>query len=399
VAERRPGDAAPAARTTARPPARPVALESLIAGVDEVVEKRTALHDQHLAAGARIDRSGSWLRPYHYGDAAAEYRAVRTGVGIMDVGTLGRLLIGGTDAAALVDHVFPCRIDDLEPGRSRYLIALDEAGYVMDDGLVAALDGGRFSITSTTGGADRMEAWLRDWADRLGLSAHVVDRTHALGAILVAGPAARDVLGSLADGDLGPMPHMTHAEVTIAGVRCHALRSGFVGEFGVELHHPASSSAALWHDLLAAGASAGLRPFGLDALDVLRLEKGHLYLAQDTLPDDHPDKLGLGFAVADKPAFVGKVALERMRELPLERKLVGLRFEGEPQRGIPLEIDGRIVGRVTSCARSEMLGAWIGLGWLRAIDGIFPETVRAGSATAAVVRPPFYDPDGERLHG
>jgi len=400
VAERRPTEPATAARTTARPPARPVPLEALVGGVDEVVEKRTALHEQHVAAGGRVDRSGSWLRPYRYGDASEEIEAVHTHVGLMDVGTLGKFLIAGPDATALVDHVFPGRTDDLEPGRSRYLVALDEAGYVMDDGLLCALEGGRFYVTSTSGGADRMEAWLRDWTDRLGLTAHVLDRTHALGAILVAGPTARALLGSLADGSLGDLPHMRHAEGTIAGVPCRALRSGFVGEWGVELHHPASRSSALWQGLLAAGIASEVRPFGLDALDVLRLEKGHIYLGQDTLPDDHPDKLGLGAVVAsDKPAFVGKAALERMRALPLERKLVGLRFDGTPQRGAPLEIDGRIVGRVTSCARSAVLDAEIGLGWLRAVDGTFPDTVRCGSSTATVVRPPFYDPEGSRLRG
>jgi sarcosine oxidase subunit alpha len=400
VAERRPGEPAVAARTTARPPARPVALEALIGGVDEVVEKRTALHDHHLAAGGIVDRSGSWLRPYRYGDAATEVRAVREGVGVMDVGTLAKFLIAGPDARALVDQVFPCRVDDLEPGRSRYVVALDEAGYVMDDGLLCAVEDGRYYVTSTSGGADRMEAWLRDWVDRLELTTHVVDRTHALGAILVAGPSARDVLARLTGDGLPDLPHMRHADVSVAGVPCRAIRSGFVGEFGVELHHPASQSEALWEGMLAAGAEAGIRPFGLDALDVLRLEKGHLYLGQDTLPDDHPDKLGLGFAVAaDKPAFVGKVALERMRALPLERKLVGLRFDAPPQRGAPLEVDGRIVGRVTSCARSEVIDAEIGLGWLRAVDGVFPETVRSGATVATVVRPPFYDPEGARLRG
>jgi sarcosine oxidase subunit alpha len=228
----------------------------------------------------------------------------------------------------------------------------------------------------------------------------VVDRTHALGAILVAGPAARELLDGLADGGFGDLRHMRHAEVAVAGVPCRALRSGFVGEWGVELHHTASRSDELWRGLLAAGGDAGIRPFGLDALDVLRLEKGHIYLGQDTLPDDHPDKLGLGFAVAsDKPAFVGKVALGRMRDLPLERKLVGLRFDGAPQRGAPLQVDGRIVGRVTSCARSATLDAEIGLGWLRAVDGAFPEKVASGTTTATVVRPPFYDPEGARLRG
>lgn len=401
VAERREDAPAAGARTTARPPARPVRLDQLAAGVDEVIEKRTALHDHHREMGGTLDRSGSWLRPSHYGDAAQEYRAVRERVGLLDVGTLGKFLLAGADAEALADHVFPCRVDDLRPGRSRYVLALDEAGYVMDDGLLCRLDDERFYLTSTSGGAERMEAWLRDRADRLGLAAHVVAQTSMLGAILVAGPQARGLLGRVSD-DVGDeaLPHMTHGEVTVAGVACRAIRSGFVGEVAFELHHPRSRGLELWGALMTAGAELGVRPFGLDALDVLRLEKGHVYLGQDTLPDDHPDKLGLGSVVAsDKGAFVGRVALERMRSLPAERRLVGLRFDGVPQRGAPLWHGERIAGRVTSCARSEVLDASIGLGWIRAQDGTFPTTLRAGGATATVAPTPFYDPAGERLRG
>jgi sarcosine oxidase subunit alpha len=386
--------------TTARPPARPVALEDLAAGVHEVVEGRTSLHERHLAAGAVVDRSGSWKRPYRYGDALEEYRAVRERASVMDVGTLGKFLVGGRDAAVLLDAIFASRIGDLSPGRARYVLALDEAGYVTDDGLVCALGDGRFVLTSTSGGADRMEASLRDRTDRLGLHVHLVNRTSMLGAINLAGPRARDVLERLTDHDVraAALPHLGHADITVAGVTCHAIRSGFVGEVSFELHHPRSRGPELWDALLDAGGAFELRPHGLDALDVLRLERGHVYLGQDTLPDDHPWKLGLGWAVAmDKAGFVGRTALERMLALPLERRLVGLAFDAEPQRGSPLSFGGRIVGRVTSCAWSPALGRSIGLGWVRAVDGVFPDKLRARDVPATVVDRPFYDPEGARL--
>src|SRR4029453_13195084 len=137
AADRRPG-----ARTTARPPLRPVALEALAARVHEVVEKRTGLHDVHLAVGATLGWSSGWKRPLSYGDPAEEYRAVRQRVGLMDVGTLGRFLIAGRDSAGLAGSFFAGRIDDLAPGRSRYVLALDEGGYVVDDGLLCALGDG-----------------------------------------------------------------------------------------------------------------------------------------------------------------------------------------------------------------------------------------------------------------
>ena len=387
-------------RTTARPPVRAPRLGDLIGGVHEQVERRTALHDRHVEAGARIDHSGVWLRPGTYGDVADEIRAVRERVSLMDVSTLGKFLVAGRDARVLLDRVFPLDVGAIAPGRARYLLALDEAGYVMDDGLVAALPDGSYYVTSTSGGADRMEAWLRNWIDRLELHAHLVDLTAQLGAINVAGPHARELLATLSDDDLSraAIPYPGHAEITVAGVPCRAIAVGFVGELSYELHHPRNRSVELWDALRAAGARWDVVPHGLDALDVLRLEKGHVYLAQDTMPDDHPAKLGLGWAVAtDKPAFVGKRALERMDALPLERRLVGLRFDGPPQRGHPLAVDGAIVGRITSCAVSEAAGGPVGLGWVRAIDGVFPEVLHAGDVTASVSPTPFYDPEGVRL--
>ena len=247
-----------------------------------------------------------------------------------------------------------------------------------------------------------MEARLRDRIDRLGLTAYVIDRTSTLGAINVAGPWARALLTRLSDDpvDAAAFPVASHREITVADVPCHAIRVGFVGELSFELHHPRSRGRDLWEVVMREGADLGIAPHGLDALDVLRLEKGHPYLGQDTLPDDHPRKLGLGWTVAtDKPDFVGKVALQRMAEFPLERKLVGLRFDAPPQRGAPLHIGNEVVGRITSCAPSPVLGYPIGLGWIRSVDGGFPTELRAGRDTATVVPMPFYDPQGTRLRG
>jgi len=387
-------------RTTARPPVRAPRLSDLAGGIHEVIERRTALHDRHLAAGARMDRSGVWMRPATYGDVPDEIRAVRERVSAMDVSTLGKFLLAGRDARALLEWAFPVDVGAIGPGRSRYVVALDEAGYVMDDGLIAVLPDATYYLCSTSGGADRMEAGLRDWIDRLDLHVHLVNRTADLGAINVAGPHARDLLATLSDDDLSrdAIPYPGHAEITVAGVPCRALAVGFVGELSFELHHPRARSIELWDALLEAGRPWDIRPHGLDALDVLRLEKGHVYLAQDTMPDDHPRKLGLERVVSmATDDFVGKRALERMDRLPLERKLVGLRFEGAPLRGAPLTQGGHVVGRITSCAVSEAVGGPIGLGWIRSVGDVFPETLRSGDATATVVPTPFYDAEGARL--
>lgn len=401
------------ARTTPRPPARTVTLESLASAAHEVVEKRTALHARHLELGAKLARSGSWFRPYNYGDWEAEYRAVREAVSIMDVSTLGKFLVGGEDATELLNRIYPTRIDTIKPGRARYGLLLGEAGYVFDDGLIAAQEDGRYFVTTTSGGASAAEAWMRDWADRHELHVHIADQTAALGAIVVAGPYARGLLGKLADDsdDLTntAFPYMAHRDITVAGVPCRALRVGFVGELAYELHHPRSRSVELWDALLDAGHPLDIRPHGLDALELLRLEKGHVYIGQDTMPDSTPNKLGMDWAVArDKPAFIGKLALERMVDIPNREALVGVAFErgaATPEPGAPLFDGTTIIGRLTSCMHSPTEGHAIGLAWAYAQDGTFPTAFEApvgklglgGRVRGSVVPTPFYDPEGERL--
>ena len=398
------GAAADAAgRTTARPLARPAPLEVLAAPVVEPVAKRTSLHDVHVAAGATIGWSGSWLRPFAYGAFDDGYRAVREAVSAMDVGTLAKFLLTGPDATDLVRAAFPARVDDLATGEARYLLAVDEAGYVFDDGILCSLGDEGWYLTSTSGGADRMEAWLRDRVGRLGLRAHVVDLTADRGAIVLAGPRAREVLSALSTDplDRDAFPHLGVRELTVADVPCGAIRTGFVGEVSFELHHPRSRGPELWRAIADAGAAHGFHPHGLDVLEVLRLEKGHVYLGQDSLPDDTPAKLGLAWAVAATDAFVGRRAVERLAALPLERKLVGLEFDrgGSELRGVPLRAGGAIVGRVTSAARSPVLRRVIGLGWIRRADEGFPDQLMAGRARATVTSTPFYDPEGERVRG
>ncbi|MGH9174409.1 MAG: aminomethyltransferase family protein, partial [Vicinamibacterales bacterium] len=326
---------------------------------------------------------------------------VRRGVSIMDVGTLGKFLIGGADATAFLERLYPCRVADLAPGRIRYTLVLNEAGYVFDDGLICALGAGRYYLTFTSGGAEQAESWLRDWAETWGLMVHIVNRTAAVGAINVAGPRARELLFALgASADGGDLPYLGHREIEVAGVPCRAIRLGFVGELSYELHHPSIKSVRLWDALLDAGGGLEIRPHGLEALRLLRLEKGHVIVGQDTDFDTTPAKLGLDRAVKmDKEYFIGKTALGRVGRLPLERRLVGVVFDGNgaPPEGMPLQVGGRHVGYLTSSRYSPVLGHGVALAWLRRTNGVFPERVDADAWAGRVVTSAFYDPTGKRL--
>jgi sarcosine oxidase subunit alpha len=400
LVQARGGEEPASAPTTARPPMRPLRVEDAAAGIRHPVELHTALHRRHLELGAEMEWAGAWRRPESYGDPMAEYWAVRRGVSVMDVGTLGKFLVAGRDAADFLERLYPRPVRDLEEGRARYSVLLNEAGYVLDDGLVCALAPSRYYITLTSGGAARGEAWLRDWAEWWGHDVHVLNRTDAYGAINVTGPRAHELLARLCpeldDDGLG---FMRHRAIEVAGVPCLAIRLGFVGEPSFELHHSSSESVRLWDALMNAGADLELRPHGLEALRLLRLEKGHIIIGQDTDFDSTPRKLGLEWMVAmDKPGFVGKVALERIDEIPLALKLVPLVFDGDaPLEGANVEVGGRTVGHLTSSRFSPVLGHGVALGWIRRVDGEFPTTVTAAGRRGTVTSGAFYDPEGVRL--
>ena len=392
--------------TTARPPARAVRLEDLAAGARVPVEYHTVLHDRHVARGAVMDWAGSWKRPSNYGDVEQEYWAVRKNVSVMDISTLGKYRVAGPDAALLLERIYPCRVHDIKPWRNRYTLLLNEAGYLFDDGMVCKLGDGSFYVTFTSSGGDAAESWLREWADEWKLRVHIANVTAARSAINVAGPRARELLARLSQDSLDAeaIPYGGLGEICVSGVECLTIRVGFVGELSYELHHASRQSEMLWDALLEAGRSFDIRPHGLDALKLLRLEKGHILIGQDTDFDTTPAKVGLDFAVKmDKPEFVGRTALQRLATLPHERSLVPMTFAGRraPEEGAQLFAGGIHVGNVTSSRFSPTLGCGIALGWIRHSKGAQPTSVSArdtmGDCEGEVTKGPFYDPKGERL--
>lgn len=396
------GDGWTGGPTTARPPARPVRMEDAAAGIHYLAEQRTGLHERHVAAGAKIELAGPWLRPHSYGNGESEYWAVRRGVSVMDVGTLGKYQVVGPDATEFLERLYPCHVRDLTPGRLRYALLLNEAGYVIDDGLVGAVNPREYYLTFTSSGAEGVESWLRDWIESWKLKVHLVNQTAAFGAINVAGPRARELLSRLSTDsvDGASLSYSRMKEIVVAGVRCRALRVGFVGELSIELHHPRSRGTHLWDALLEAGRDLDVKPHGLDTLKLLRLEKGHILIGQDTDFDSTPGKLGLDWAVKiEKPWFVGQAALRRIATTSAHQRLVSILFDKgcAPFEGAALILDGRHAGHLTSSRFSPALGRGVALGWIRAQDGVFPSRVEADGVRGEVVHGAFYDPKGEKL--
>lgn len=385
---------------TARPMGRQMTIGEAAAGTRLPPIHRTALDTTHRRLGARMDRSGGWWRPWTYGDEEREYRAVREAVSLGDVGTLGKVLVRGPDAAGFLERLYPCRVADLAPGRSRYALVLAESGGLLDDGLIARVDETTFALTFTSGGASFAEAWVRDWAAAFDADVRIMDRTHSLGAINVTGPFATELVQRAGLDE--PVRFMRHTTATLAGVPCRVYRLSFTGEVSYELHHPFTRSPELWSMLMELGADLGIGPHGLRTLQTLRLEKGHVIVGMDTEPDSTPRRLGMEWAVKmDKGDFVGRSALERTAHVPLDRRLVGLTMDDTaPVDGAPVyHEDGEMAGYVTSAAWSPVLGTSVMLAWVALVDGQVPARMLVDGRPAHHTVLPFYDPEGSRARG
>lgn len=379
---------------TARPASRQITLGEAAADYQIDAFRRTALHDEHVALGARMDRFGGWWRPWHYGDHLAEYRAVRNAVSLGDVSTLGKFVVAGPDALEFLQRLYPTDISTIRIGRSRYALLLNERGHVIDDGMICRESDDRFVLTFTTGGAGNAELWMRDWIETWGLQVLLLDRTMSLAAINVTGPRAAELLAR--EGLQEPPRFLQHLHAEVAGIPSHVMRLSFTGEASFELHHPVDRSVELWRALLAAGKDLGIAPHGLQALFALRLEKGHVIIGMDTELDTTPRRLGMDWAVnMEKPFFIGREALARTAQLEDRRRLVGLTMaDAAPTEGSPIWSDGDVIGHVTSSFTSPSVGRAVMLGWLRRAP--FPERVEIDGRPAHVATPPFYDPEGLR---
>ena len=391
--------------TTFRPPYQPVTLAAL-AGRERMPFKRTSVDRVHRVLGARMVESGPWLRPHSYGSPADECVAVRERVGIIDVGTLGKLEVLGSDAGQLLDRLYTHRFSDLPIGRIRYGLMTSDNGVIMDDGTVARLGTERYFVTTTSGNADVIEEWFNWWNAGAANCAHVVNVTAAYGAVNVAGPRARETLAKLTDIDLLPRAfrYMRSAQGQVAGVPCLLLRIGFVGEAGWEVHFPAEYGEHVWHAIMDAGSEFDIAPFGLEAQRILRLEKGHVIVGQDTDAISTPMDVGSDWAVRfDKPDFIGRGGLAVAAERGLQQRLVGFVMPGTsfPEDGTPVLSGARPVGRVTSARLSPTLGRGFGLAYVPPYLAVEGEAIQVLVAdrpvSARVTLDPVYDPEGLRL--
>jgi len=408
--------------TTARPMYHPVPMK-LLAGRSFNPERRTPIDAQHAALSAVWMPAGNWRRPEYYAvpgetrtqSIDAEVHAVRSGVGLIDVGTLGKIEAYGPDAGRLLDRAYAGRFSDLKVGMTRYALMLDESGVIVDDGVVARLGAETFYFTTTTGGSATVFRELLRLNALWGLNCALVNVTGHRAAFNFAGPSSRRILQGMTDIDLKEeaFPFLAVRSGNIAGAAARLMRVGFVGELGYEIHVAAGRGPEVWQALLAAGAAAGaapgaaaaLRPFGVEAQRVLRLEKGHFIVGQDTDGLTDPLEANAMWAVAmNKPFFVGQRSLRILQARGPRQKLVGIELAAAtplPKECHLIIEQGAIAGRVTSVTRSRALNKSIGLAML---SPALAETGRelairidqGEMVPARIAAAPFYDPKNLR---
>jgi len=400
--------------TTARPLYHPVPMKHL-AGRGFTPERATPIASRHEELGAVWMLAGNWHRPEYYRRSdetrahtiAAEVAAVRNSVGLIDVGTLGKIEVHGPDAGEFLDRAYAGRYSDMHVGTTRYALLLDEAGTIVDDGVVARLNPQCFYFTTTTSGSAGVYRELLRLNALWRLNCSLVNVTGHRAAFNLAGPRSRDLLAKLTPCALeeSSFPYLGVRESRIADVDARFLRVGFVGELGFEIHVPFSQAASVWDALNEQGANLGIRSFGVEAQRALRLEKGHFIIGQDTDGLTNPFEAHAGWAVKmNKRFFIGQRSLRIRQQRGPRQLLVGFEIP-EPIAELKeshLVIDGdAIAGRVTSVAFSHTLNTTIGLAMVKpslAHHGMKLSMRLSDGAivNATVVPTPFYDRDNRR---
>jgi sarcosine oxidase subunit alpha len=400
--------------TTARPPFSPEKLAHVAGRIFDPY-RRTTMHHRHTALGAKMMPAGNWQRPAFYGSAQdrdrcmqAESTHVRNKVGVIDVSTLGGIELRGSDAAEFMNRIYTFAFLKQPVGKTRYAVLTNEHGVVIDDGVACRISDDHFYVTATTGGVERVYREMLKWNAQWRLDVDIANVTSAFSAVNLAGPHSRKVLEKLtADVDLSSeaFPYLAYREGHIANIPARLLRVGFVGELGYEIHVPSRYGEALWDALFQAGEEFDIRPFGVETQRLLRLEKGHIIVSQDTDGMSHPGELSLEWAVnRKKPFFVGRRSVDIVMAQPQTRKLVGFTLPKDaikPEEG-HLVLKGKdISGNVTSCEYSPTVDAIIGLAYVAEdqcqTGSRFPIRVDNGfQVEAEVVDLPFFDPNNDR---
>lgn len=384
--------------------------------------RRLVAHDRHVALGAIMEDYG-WLRPSAYLRAGEsrfqaeqrEARSVREGVGIFDGSPLGKIEVRGPDAGRLLDFIYANAMSTLKPGKVRYGLMLNELGVVIDDGVCTRLGDDHFLIGASSAGAERIAGWLEEWlqCEFVDYDVLVAPVSTSWSVLTLSGPDARALLAEADPSfaiDAEAFPHMSFRTGTVGGILVRVFRVSYTGETSYEINVPTGRMIELWDLFMRIGQPQGLTPIGIDAWNLLRLEKGYLHIGADTDGTTTPMNIGWDHVLKRKADFVGKRSLMLDINQDLNRlQLVGLRAADQSVLPIGAHVvrgsgDDRVSdGFVTSSGASPTLGEGVALALIHGGAARMGETVRLEHAgrrvDARIVALARYDAEGARLNG
>ncbi|MCF6304046.1 MAG: sarcosine oxidase subunit alpha family protein [Rhodobacteraceae bacterium] len=406
--------------TTFRPPYTPISIGSIAGEARGPLFKPTrkspidAWQDANNAVWEPV---ADWRRPYAYrqsGETTAqavtrEINATRNSLGLLDASTLGKILVKGPDAGKFLDLIYTNMMSNLKQGRCRYGLMCNENGFLFDDGVVVRTGAQEFLCHTTSGGSDRVHAWMEEWlqTEWWDLQVYTANITEQFAQIAVVGPNARKVLEKLGGMDVSnqALPFMAYAEGKLAGIRARPYRISFSGELSFEIAVPANQGQEIWDKILDAGKEFNITPYGTEALHVMRAEKGFIMIGDETDGTVIPQDLNLGWAVSKKKSdFLGKRAQQRRHMVDQNRKqLVGLyTLDADyvlPDCAHAVE-NGKIIGHVSSSYYSPTLGRSIAMALIKAgagrMDEVLDFVIDGKQVKAKVVDPVFLDKEGAR---
>ena len=414
--------------TTFRPPYHPISMGSIAGDARGELFKpirKSPIHNWIEANGGFFEPVADWRRPYCFQqndepvkDAVKrEILNTRTNVGLLDASTLGKIIVKGPDAGKFLDMLYTNLMSNLKIGHCRYGLMCTENGFLSDDGVVARLDENTYLCHTTSGGSDRIHAWMEEWlqTEWWDWKVYTANVTEQYAQIAVVGPNSRKLLEKLGGMDVSSeaLPFMRFTEGTLGGIKVRPFRISFSGELSYEIAVSASDGQAFWNICMEAGKEFGIQPYGTECLHVMRAEKGFIMIGDETDGTVIPQDLNMQWAISKKKDdFLGKRAhLRSHMSDPSRWKLVGLKTV-DPNVIIPdgaYATDGKIrdsgvknmIGRVTSTYFSPTLNRSIAMGLVEfgpdrmgeIID--FP-TLDGKIIKAEICNQVFLDPEGER---
>ncbi|MDA0739647.1 MAG: glycine cleavage system aminomethyltransferase GcvT [Nitrospirae bacterium] len=358
--------------------------------------KHTPLYDAHVAHGGKIVDFAGWDMPIQYSGVLDEYHAVRTTAGLFDVSHMGRIQVAGVDAVSYLQRVTTNDVEKIDPLHSQYSMICNTEGGVKDDIFIYRLAQNKFLLCVNGSNREKILDWLLQQNDQKE-DVHIDDRSASISQLALQGPAAQAIMQQELGPDLDSLKPRQFQEVTVCGAPCVISRTGYTGERGYELYIPADQVLDIWKQLMAIGEVHGLKPAGLGARDLLRLDMGYFLYGNDLTEEITPIEAGAEWLVCwDKGPFVGHEELRRQKDQGPTKRLIAFELlpKAVPRHGMKLLADGMEIGEVASGNLSPILQKGIGLAYVlppySEMGTQFDVEIRGKHVHAKVVKAPFY---------